>query len=191
MSNPLSIPLPGSWQRLSGWLAAGLIATISLPALAASTNWGVIPLEQETTISFGASDITKNFTDQYAFTLGGSTESAYQVVASFDACSTGCGSPSLSYAIYDAQGSLVSDTGSAVLSSGNYVLKVKDTGMGAGNTVSYSGAITFFASASDLAIVSSVPEPADWMLLTCGGLLVLAAWRRKCGIRARQSSLET
>jgi hypothetical protein len=166
-------------MRLVRRLLAGWLTLLLLPAWSADADWGVIPLDQETTISFGASDITKNFTDQYAFTLGGGTESAYQVVAYFDACSSGCGNAALSYGIYDANGGLVSDSGSAVLSSGNYVLQVKGTGMGAGNTVSYSGAITFFASASDLSIVSAVPEPADWMLLACGSLLVLGALRRQ------------
>jgi EpsD family peptidyl-prolyl cis-trans isomerase len=173
---------------MAAWLACCL-----LPAWSADADWGVIPIDQETAISFGATDITKNFTDQYAFTLGGGTEAAYQVVASFDACTTGCGNAALSYGIYDANGGLVSDSGSAVLSSGNYVLQVKGTGMGSGNSASYNGAITFFASSiSELSLVSTVPEPADWLLLACGLALVgFGVRRRTAGRGMKRPSILT
>lgn len=43
-------------------------------AWATATDWGVIPVGQETTISFASYDITKNFTDQYSFSLQAGTE---------------------------------------------------------------------------------------------------------------------
>ena len=148
----------------------------SSPLWAADTDWGVIPVGEETTISFASYDITKNFTDQYSFTLQAGTDSSYAVAVSFDVCKNGCGNPDLSYGIYDANGGLVSDSGSAVLASGNYVFQVKGTGMGAGNSVDYTGGISF--------MVSAVPEPADLLLMLVGSSCL--AWAIK---RRRQGSV--
>jgi hypothetical protein len=151
-------------------------ALFSLPLLAAESDWGVIPVGEETTISFAEYDITKNFTNQYSFTLQAGTDSSYQVAVTFDVCKYGCGNPDLSYGIYDGQGQLVSDSGSAVLNSGNYYFQVKGVGMGAGNSVDYSGSITF--------MVSAVPEPAELMLMLVGASCM--GWAIK---RRRQRSL--
>ena len=126
---------------------------------AADTDWGVIPVGQETTISFASYDITRNFTDQYSFTLQAGTDSSFAVAVTFDVCKNRCGKPRLSYGIYDATGQLVSDSGSAVLTSGTYYFQVKGTGMRSGNSVDYSSNISF--------LVSAVPEPADlhWLVL--------------------------
>jgi len=59
-----------------------------------------------------------------------------------------------------------------VLSAGDYVFKVKGTGMGSGNSVDYSGSMSFF--------VSAVPEPHDILLMLAGlSFLVWAVWRRR------------
>lgn len=151
------------------WLA--LCCLFGSAAFAADGDWGVIPVDQETTISFAAYDITKNFTDQYSFTLQAGTDSSYSVAVTFDVCKNGCGNPSLSYGIYDATGQLVSDSGSAVLTSGSYYFQVKGTGMGAGNSVDYSGNISF--------MVSAVPEPADLLLMLVGTSCLAWAVKRR------------
>lgn len=140
--------------------------------LAATTDWGIIPVGQETTISFAAYDITKNFTDQYSFALLAGTDASYAVTVTFDVCARGCGNPDLAYGLYGESGQLISDSGSAVLSSGNFYLQVKGTGMGAGNSVDYSGAMTF--------MVSPVPEPGDLALMFVGTSCLI--W----GARARR-----
>lgn len=151
------------------WLA--LCGLLSSATFAADSDWGVIPVGQETTISFASYDITKNFTDQYSFTLQAGTDSSYAVAVTFDVCNNGCGNPDLSYGIYDATGQLVSDSGSAVLTSGTYYFQVKGTGFGAGNSVDYSGNISF--------MVSAVPEPADLMLMLVGTSCLAWAVKRR------------
>ncbi len=140
-------------------------------AWATSTDWGVIPVGQETTISFASSDITKNFTDQYSFSLQTGTDTSYAVSVTFDVCRYGCGNPNLSYGLYDASGQLVSDTGTAVLTSVDYYFQVKGTGMGAGNTVDYTGSISF--------MVSAVPEPSDVILMIVGLCCLVWAIKRR------------
>jgi hypothetical protein len=140
-------------------------------AWATATDWGVIPVGQETTISFASYDITKNFTDQYSFGLQAGTDTSYAVTVSFDVCARGCGNPSLSYGLYDASGQLVSNTGTAVLTSGDYYFQVKGTGMGAGNNVDYTGSISF--------MVSAVPEPSDVILMMVGLCCLVWAINRR------------
>lgn len=147
-------------------------------AFANDYNWGVIPVGQVTTISFGQYDITKNFTDQYAFSLQAGSDASYAVTVTFDVCKGGCGNPDLSYGIYDATGRLISDTGSATLTSGVYYFQVKGTGMGAGNSVDYSGSITFNTARVD-SFVSGAPEPADWLLMISGSAFLGWAVRRR------------
>lgn len=132
------------------------------------TDWGTISTTEDTTISFEQTDITKNFTDQYSFSILSGTDTSYAVTVTFDVCQNGCGNPEVAYGVYDATGGLVSDTGSVVLSSGDYVLQIKGTGMGAGNETDYSGSITFF--------VSTVPEPADILLFFTGVAMLGGAW---------------
>lgn len=152
-------------------LAIFLLFLLVRTAHAEDADWGVIPVEQTTTISFEAYDITKDFTDQYSFSILSGTDTSYSVSVIFDICSNGCGNPELSYGIYNANGGLVSESGSAVLSSGNYVFQVKGTGMGAGNSVDYSGSITF--------LVSAVPEPSDIALFLTASLIAGVAIRTR------------
>lgn len=158
------------------WLRYFLIVLAwlgSAPLIAQqTTNWGVIPIGQETTIAFSAYDISKNFTNQYTFSLQGTTDATYSVQVSFDNCFRGCGNEKLAFGIYDAKGGLVSDSGSAVLTSRDYVFEVKGTGMGSGNNLSYSGSMSFF--------VSAVPEPSDVLLLLAGlGFVFWSVSRRR------------
>jgi hypothetical protein len=148
-----------------------LTLTYSVPAWPVDTNWGIIPVGQSTAIPFDQYDIMNNFTDTYSFSLQSGSDASYSVAVTFDVCKSGCGNPNLSYGIFDSHGTLLSQTGSAVLSYGDYVFKVKGTGMGAGNNVDYSGTMSFF--------VSSVPEPSDIMLMMTGCALVACAVRRR------------
>lgn len=145
------------------------------------TDWGVIPIGQETTISFSAYDITRNFTDQYAFSLKGAGDASYAVKVSFDACAQGCGNPDLGYGVYNANGSLISDGGTVVLEAGDYVFQVKGTGFGSGNAVSYTGSMNFF--------VSSVPEPGDVVLMFAGLTFLIGAIRRKNAVAGTASKV--
>lgn len=149
---------------------------------AASTDWGVIPVNTSTTISFASQDITRNFTDQYYFSLASGADASYAVTVAFDLCRHGCGNPDLSYGVYDVNGRMISDTGSVVLSSGRYVFKVKGTGFGAGNTLDYSGSMSFYVPGGSTlnSFVSAVPEPRDAALMLMG-LCMLAAgvWHRR------------
>jgi|LakMenEpi03Aug12_release.lakeMendotaPanAssembly.Ray.scaffolds.fasta_scaffold78566_1 hypothetical protein len=129
---------------------------------ASETDWGVISIEQQVTYNFSATDITKNFTDQYTFSISGDGSAGYSVDVFFDFCKHGCGNPDVSYGIYDLNGGLISDTGSATLSSGDYVFMVKGTGMGAGNSLDYNGSMTFNS------FVSAAPEPSDFFLSITG-----------------------
>jgi hypothetical protein len=160
-------------KRFTMRILLGLILMLSssVPAWPEDTNWGVIPVGQSTNISFAQYDITKNFTDTYSFSLQSGSDASYSVAVTFDVCKSGCGNPDLSYGIFDAHATLISDTGSAVLSYGDYVFKVMGTGMGSGNSVDYSGSMSFF--------VSSVPEPSDTMLMLTGCAFVIWAVRRR------------
>lgn len=142
----------------------------AVQAQSTSTDWGAIPTSGETTISFSGIDKTKNFTDQYSFSIAASTDASYSVTVTFDFCANGCGNIEVGYGIYDANGGLISDTGSAVLSSGDYVFMVKGTGMGAGNDIGYNGSISFF--------VSPVPEASDYLMFVIGMLILMYAVRR-------------
>ncbi len=148
-------------------------------------DWGTVvtSIEGETTFSFEQYNITKNFTDQYAFSLEGSGDATYAVSFYFDACKNGCGNPDLSYGIYDANGGLIDMTnGTVVLSAGNYVFQVKGDGMGSGNSLDYSGSVTFSVAATSF--VSPAPEPSTLVLMILG-LMALAiphCLHRKPGI---------
>jgi hypothetical protein len=184
MPTPAAVPArprSGPWRRTWYCLLWLILAGGGRTALAADANWGVIPVGEATTISFAAYDITTNFTDKYSFSLQTGTDASYAVTVTFDVCARGCGNPDLSYGLYNDTGQLVSDTGTATLSSGNYYLQVKGTGMGSGNSVDYSGSITFMVSGvPDL--VSAVPEPGD-LALTFVGISCLA-W----GVQRRRQS---
>ena len=163
-----------------------LLALMANPAWGAETDWGVIPIEEETVISFGANDITNNFTDQYNFSIQGGTEAAAEVTVSFEVCQNGCGNPNLTYGVYDAQGQLVSEiqgSGSVTLTAGDYYFQVKGTGMGSGNSVDYSGTMSFNTSLAAPAYVSGAPEPADWLLMLAGSVFLGWAVRRRAPTR--------
>ena len=137
-------------------------------------DWGAINLEQSTTINFQHLDISRNFTDQYLFSLAGGSEVGYSVQVLFHPCRNGCGNVAVEYGVYDANGGLLSDGGSAVLTAGSYSFQVKGSGMGAGNSLDYSGSISFF--------VTAVPEAADGLLFAL--VLLWLAWQgRQSGLR--------
>lgn len=138
-------------------------------------DWGTIstPLEEDVIFSVERSDITKNFTDEYIFTLEGSADAIYEVTFNFDYCSYGCGNVATSYGVYDANGGLITDvstSGTVILTSGDYSFQVKGTGFGAGNSIDYQGQITFSAVAAiqTSTMISSAPEPSTYFLLVCG-----------------------
>jgi hypothetical protein len=164
-------------------LAIGLIAPLDATADIVA-DWGTVvtPLTTEASFAFEQYDITKNFTDQYAFSLEGDAGATYAVTFFFDACRNGCGSPDLSYGIYDANGGLITaDAGSVILSAGSYVFAVKGNGMGSGNSLDYSGEVTFTATMLGAdSIVAPVPEPASVILTAVGlGIVGGAVWRRR------------
>jgi hypothetical protein len=143
----------------------------------AQTSWGVIPLsDQPYVIEFGRGDITKNFTDNYLFSISGEAGAAYIVTVSYDSCSHGCGNVAVDYGIYEQNGALISNDGKAILESGAYDFQVKGTGMGSGNNLTYSGTITF----TKVAVVAPVPEPAETLLfLVSAGLLAWSVLRQR------------
>ena len=76
---------------------------------------------------------------------------------------------------------ITADAGSVTLSAGSYVFEVKGNGLGSGNSVDYSGEVTFTATMAGAdSIVAPVPEPAS-IILTAVGLSVVggAVWRRR------------
>lgn len=137
-----------------------------------TTDWGIVPTDGTYTYYFSGSDITKNFTDTYSFSLTNSGDTQYQMTVVYDSCTHGCGNLVLDYGIYDG-GTLIDDSGTAVLSSGSYEFKVSGTGMGAGNNLTYSGSITFTA------IVSPVPEPSETALFILSASLLAWSLSRK------------
>jgi hypothetical protein len=158
------------------------------PSWGAETDWGVIPLDQETVISFGATDITKNFTDQYDFSIQGGTEASAKVTVTFDVCQNGCGNPELTYGVYNEQGQLISEiqgSGSVTLTAGDYYFQVKGTGMGSGNSVDYSGTMTFNTSLAGPANVSGAPEPSDWLLMVSGSTFLAWAVKRRRNLQSK------
>jgi hypothetical protein len=169
-------------------LLVWLIAWPTVSRADITQNWGTVatPLTSPVTFSFAQYDITRNFTDQYNFSLQGGTGASYSVTFAFDPCRLGCGNPDLSYGIYDRNGSLVASTnGSVTLSAGNYAFVVRGTGWGAGNSVDYWGSVTFAAASTQqslttVTMVSPAPEPSTWLLMLCGMAgLAWTAWRRR------------
>lgn len=164
--------------------AAALVLNLALSAPAAAdivADWGAVatPITSEASFSFAQYNITNNFTDQYSFSLEGASGAAYSVTFAFDVCRNGCGSPDLSYGIYDSNGGLIASTsGTVTLSAGNYVFQVKGDGMGSGNSVDYWGSVTFNAVATSM--VSPAPEPSSLVLTLFGmGGLGWAVRRRR------------
>lgn len=159
--------------------------TASAPAFAdIVADWGTVatPITSEMSFSFAQYNISRNFTDQYQFSLEGESGASYSVTFQFDACKNGCGSPDLSYGIYDSNGGLVaSASGTVTLSAGNYVFQVKGDGMGSGNSVDYWGSVSFSAVATSM--VSPAPEPSSLVLTLFGmGGLGWAMRRRRAGV---------
>lgn len=156
-----------------------LLLLIPSISYALDTDWGVIQLQdgEKTSISFSAYDRMGNFADHYSFSLLASSDANYSISVTFDPCKNGCGNPDFEYGLYSSNGGLISDTGSALLTSGSYVLKVSSTGMGAGNSLDYFGNITF---GSDVQMVAAVPEPDDYLLFFFGiCILIFALSMRK------------
>jgi len=159
-----------------------MAALLGRPALAeVVADWGTVstPITSPVTFSFAQYDVARNFTHEYVFTLEGSAGATYNVSFQFDACRNGCGNPVLHYGI---GGSLSeSPTGSYALAPGTYSFTVSATGMGAGNTVDYWGAVVISGGGSG--VVAPVPEPEIFVLAAPGALLVVAVARRR---RARE-----
>jgi EpsD family peptidyl-prolyl cis-trans isomerase len=159
----------------------GLAALLAQPATAqVMANWGTIstPIASPVTFSFAQYDVSGNFTHEYRFTLEGSAGASYNVSFEFNACRNGCGNPVLHYGI---GGSLSeSPTGSYVLAPGTYSFTVSATGMGAGNSLDYWGAVVISGGGG---VVAPVPEPEVFVLALPGALLVMAVARRR---RARE-----
>lgn len=165
-------------------LALGLCVLTLRPAWAdVIADWGTVvtPLSSDVSFSFARYDVTNNFADQYLFSLEGSSNAYYSVTFNVDPCARGCGNPSISYGIYDANGGLIQAAadGNVILSSGKYAFEVSATGMGAGNSVDYAGSVTISAG-----MVSPAPEPATNALLLLG--LAAIAWSARSGTRARR-----
>lgn len=154
----------------------GIGVFLSAPASSAVLgDWGVIPIGSETSFTFTPSDATTNFSDQYNFSLAGSTSISYSTTSFLALCTRGCGSPVLEFGIYDASGGLLDASGSITLGAGSYAFQIKGTGMGAGNTAGTGGVISFYSEAPEL--VSPTPEPATWLLMLSG--LALLSFRLK------------
>jgi hypothetical protein len=157
-------------------LGIGII--LSAPASAAViADWGVIPIGSETSFIFTPSDATTNFSDQYRFSLVGSTAISYSTSSFLALCTRGCGSPALEFGIYDASGGLLDASGSIMLGAGNYAFQIRGTGMGSGNTAGTGGVINFYSQATEL--VSPTPEPATWLLMVSGLALLGLRMRRR------------
>lgn len=154
-----------------------MAALIWRPALAeVIADWGTVstPITSPVTFSFAQYDVSRNFTHEYVFTLEGSAGATYNVSFQFDACRNGCGSPVLHYGI---GGSLSeSPTGSYVLAAGTYSFTVSATGMGAGNTVDYWGAVVISGGSG---VIAPVPEPEIYVLAIPGALIAVAVARRR------------
>lgn len=165
------VPAASRWA-----LVICLLALLARPAAGeVIANWGTIatPLATETTFSFAQSGVSRNFNHDYLFSLEGSAGATYSVTFDIAACRNGCGNPEITYGIYDATGRLVGtvgSSGSVTLAAGNYSFVVSGTGMGAGNTVDYSGTVTFSAATSGT--VSAAPEPATYVLTLIGLCMV-------------------
>ncbi|MEY4761070.1 MAG: hypothetical protein RLZZ200_926, partial [Pseudomonadota bacterium] len=104
-----SAPRPSTSFRLLApfQIVFGIALLCLLPqqgSAAVVANWGTIvtPLQSDVTFSFAQYDLTKNFTQQYLFSLEGAAGATYSVSFTFDACKRGCGNPNISYGIYDA-----------------------------------------------------------------------------------------
>ena len=174
-------PLASALRRVALALLAGLGPLIAPPAVAqVMADWGTIstPITSPVTFSFAQYDVSGNFTHEYTFTLEGSAGATYNVSFEFDACRNGCGNPVLHYGIGGALSE--SPTGSYVLAPGTYSFTVSGTGMGAGNSVDYWGAVVISGGGG---VVSPVPEPEIFVLAIPGTLLVMAVVRRR---RARE-----
>lgn len=167
-------------------LAQVLFAALVLLAVSRQTtanllaDWGVIPIGSETSFVFHPSDTSTNFTDQYSFTLSGDTSVSFSTTYFLANCTKGCGSPALSFGIYDASGGLIDASGRSQLGAGNYVFQIKGTGMGSGNTAGSGGTISFYSTAP-IEVVSPAPEPAAWLVILSGLATILAGayWRRR------------
>jgi len=160
-------------SRLIRRLLAALILVPGWAMAQTSTDWGIIQTDTTYTYTFSNSDITKPFTDTYSFTLSGTEGTQYQMNLLYDSCTRGCGNMTIDYGIYQG-GNLIDTSGSTVLTSGTYELKVSGTGMGSGNDVTYSGSITFTP------MVAPVPEPSEVLLfLVSAGLLAWSLLRQR------------
>lgn len=139
-----------------------------------ATNWGVIDASNPITINFTGLDLTKNFTQEYTFSTLSTVSLSSQLNVTYSMCQRGCGNPAISYNIIADKTSIIGNQQAVLLTPGSYVMSVKGTGFGSGNSASYIGHSTF---------ISPVPEPGDYLLMIVGSLTLMAAvWFRKRGI---------
>ena len=146
-------------------LGIGVILSAQASA-AVLADWGVISIGSETSFTFTPSDATTNFSDQYTFSLAGSTTISYSTSSFLALCARGCGSPALEFGIYDASGGLLDSSGNITLGAGSYAFQIRGTGMGSGNSAGTGGTINFYSEATEL--VSPTPEPETWLLMLSG-----------------------
>ena len=159
-------------------ITAILLLVFASPAQAdLIAEWGIIPIGSETSFTFTPSDASTNFTDQYSFSLLGTTEINFSLSSFLGTCTKGCGSPAITYGIYDANGGLISGASPVTLGAGSYVFQIKGTGMGAGNKPGSGGLIDFYSAPAE--VVSPAPEPGGWLLLLAGLGLVVGLARRQ------------
>jgi len=165
-----------TWRAAAAAMFA--LALLARPALAeVVADWGTVstPISDPVTFSFAQYNVHGNFTHEYTFTLEGSAGATYNVSFEFDACRNGCGNPVMHYGIGGALSE--SPTGSYALAPGTYSFTVSATGMGAGNTVDYWGAVVI--SGGGGSVVAPVPEPEIFVLAIPGALMVMVAVRRR------------
>ena len=147
------------------WMVIVFLMVFSQWATAA-TNLGVVLVNNPTTFTLSRQDISRNFVDNFYFTLTTQSQATFSFASEFADCRRGCGNPVVISTLRDSVGgNLAMGSGSIILSSGTYSFGVKGTGIGSGNQGTYSGNI----------FVSPVPEPHDILLMIIGLLMVTMA----------------
>lgn len=132
-------------------------------------DWGTLPEGSETSFTFTPDSSASNFSDQYRFTLSGTTDVRYVTSDYLATCTRGCGNPVVEFGIYNESGAQVDSSGTATLAAGDYVFQIKGSGMGSGNTAGSGGVITFYSAPPELRPVLSLDtdiprEFGDWRL---------------------------
>ena len=168
-----------TWRPFRYSLAALTLGILTQIAHADTlADWGLIPIGSETSFIYLPPPEVTNFTDQYRFSLAGQTSVNFSSAYFLNPCLKGCGNPDLAFGIYDSNGGLIDASGSTTLGAGDYVIQVKGTGLGSGNTAGSGGVINFYTSAM-VEVVSPAPEPAAWLLMLSGLAAVAGGLRKR------------